>query len=343
VLHHHVRIGVVADVQRVARLLAGRAVGLALGGGGARAFAHIGVIRAFREGGIPIDLIGGTSMGGVMAAQVAAGWDVETMMEASRRAFCQVGLALRLHAPLHVTDRWPPLHLVCSARLFKDVRVEDLWLKYFCISTNLTRRGWSCTTPGPLARWLCATISVPGLAPPVFHAGDLLVDGSLLDTVPQRRHSPLSPWSGRRGRRDGAGRRRGGSRVRHPRRQSDRWEISLGSREPVQQEAASQHLQDPAALHHAQQRGGTDSADADLYIRPPWEQFDLLEWKSFDRIVDLGYRTACERLTEWARSGGAPRACCEGPLSGGAARIVLGRSSTSARGLLSTASRRVAR
>ena len=305
VLHHHVRSGVDGDVQRVARLLAGRAVGLALGGGGARAFAHIGVIRAFREGGIPIDLIGGTSMGGVMAAQVAAGWDVETMLEVSRRAFVKSGSLFDYTLPfMSLIGGHHFIRLL--GEMFKDLRVEDLWLKYFCISTNLTQARMVVHDTGPLARWLCATISVPGLAPPVFHAGDLLVDGSLLDTVPSDvirrfRRGPVvavdvtapvdvavDPVYGTRGVNPTA------------------WEILWDRVNPFNKKRLPSIYKILLRSTMLSSEVERIRADADLYIRPPVEQFDLLEWKSFDRIVDLGYRTACEQLTEWARSGGAP-------------------------------------
>lgn len=83
--HHHVRVGREQDLGRVARLISGRALGLALGGGGARGFAHLGVIQAFNELGIPIDAIGGTSMGSIIAGQYAMGLDPNEMVELNGR------------------------------------------------------------------------------------------------------------------------------------------------------------------------------------------------------------------------------------------------------------------
>jgi CRP-like cAMP-binding protein len=77
--HHHIVLDGAQDLEKLARRLTGAAVGLVLSGGGARGFAHIGVIRALQEYGIPIDVIGGTSMGAVIAAQYALGWDWQTM------------------------------------------------------------------------------------------------------------------------------------------------------------------------------------------------------------------------------------------------------------------------
>src|SRR5688572_831036 len=86
IAHHHHVLGA-ADVTRIARLLTGSAVGIVLSGGGARGAAHIGVVRALREAGVGIDLVGGTSMGAILGAGVAAGWDTDELLERFRRSF----------------------------------------------------------------------------------------------------------------------------------------------------------------------------------------------------------------------------------------------------------------
>src|ERR1700742_942373 len=85
--HHHLRAGHQADMARVARFIAGRAVGLVLAGGGARGFAHIGIIKALKEAGVPFDQLGGTSMGAVIAAGLAREWGLEEMRERMRAVF----------------------------------------------------------------------------------------------------------------------------------------------------------------------------------------------------------------------------------------------------------------
>jgi NTE family protein len=85
--HHHLRAGHQADVARVARFIAGRAVGLVLAGGGARGFAHIGIIKALKEAGVPFDQLGGTSMGAIIAAGLAREWGLEEMRDRMRAVF----------------------------------------------------------------------------------------------------------------------------------------------------------------------------------------------------------------------------------------------------------------
>jgi hypothetical protein len=80
----HVRWSRSGDFDRIARLLTGNGIGLVLGGGGSRGFAHIGVIQALEEEGIPIDIVGGTSMGGLVAGEYALGHTIEQMTQSNR-------------------------------------------------------------------------------------------------------------------------------------------------------------------------------------------------------------------------------------------------------------------
>src|SRR5436190_11094262 len=75
------------DFERLARVISGHAIGLVLGGGGARGFAHIGVVRALREANVSIDFVGGTSIGAVIAAEFAMDWDPARMLETNREIF----------------------------------------------------------------------------------------------------------------------------------------------------------------------------------------------------------------------------------------------------------------
>src|SRR5262249_38829141 len=83
----HVRDGYGPDIDRVARVLAGRAVSLVLSGGGARGYAHIGVLQAMRELEIPIDYIGGTSIGSVIAAFAPSGRTHDEMVQLVHESF----------------------------------------------------------------------------------------------------------------------------------------------------------------------------------------------------------------------------------------------------------------
>lgn len=171
------------DCRRLARTMAGKSVGLVLSGGGARAYAHIGVIRALREANCPIDFIGGASMGAIVGAGLACGWSDEMLDRRIRQAFVETN-------PLS-DYRLPVVGLVkgqkVDARLrehFDDLLIEDLRTPFFAVSTNLTQGTFQIHAQGLLRDALRATISLPGILPPVVSDRQVLVDGAVLNNFP---------------------------------------------------------------------------------------------------------------------------------------------------------------
>ncbi len=171
------------DCDRLARVMSGRSIGLVLSGGGARAYAHIGVVRALREKGLPIDFAGGASMGAVVAACVAMGWDDDEIETRIRKAFVDSN-------PLG-DWRMPVVSMVRGRRVknrlkehFSDARIGDLHLPFFALSTNLTTGKFEIHRDGLLREALRATISLPGILPPVVDGADILVDGAVLNNFP---------------------------------------------------------------------------------------------------------------------------------------------------------------
>jgi NTE family protein/lysophospholipid hydrolase len=179
--HYHVRLGDRASFERLARLLAGSAVGLTLGGGFARGLAHLGVFRAFEEFGVPIDAIGSASMGAMLGALWALRWDRERIM----REVCDA-----------CSDRFGDMTFPFVAfkrggkfsesvrRLFGDVQIEDLWTPFFCISANLNRSELMVHSQGSLAKAVLAATRAPGVFPPIVYDGELHVDGGVINNVP---------------------------------------------------------------------------------------------------------------------------------------------------------------
>jgi predicted acylesterase/phospholipase RssA/CRP-like cAMP-binding protein len=178
--HHHVRGGSVGDFARLARILGGEATSLVLSGGGARGFAHLGVLQSLEELGVPVDMVAGTSIGSVMASVVA--------MDVAPSA--RIPLVVRQFRDL--LDYTLPLVSMTSGRrvtqsmreVYGDRDIEDLWLPFFCVSTSLTRARTVLHRRGPLVQALRASVAIPGLFPPVPDGDDLLVDGGLLNNLP---------------------------------------------------------------------------------------------------------------------------------------------------------------
>ena len=179
--HVHLRLDAPDDFDRLARLLTGRAVGLVLGGGFARGLAHVGVLQALRELDIPIDLIGGSSMGAMVAAQHLLGWDGDRILHEISTGFAKSFDDMTI--PFLAFKRGGKYSRLVQ-RFFGNARIEDLWLPYFCTSSNLNRAELKIHTTGPLAGALLATTRAPGVFPPVVIDGELHVDGGLINNVP---------------------------------------------------------------------------------------------------------------------------------------------------------------
>jgi predicted acylesterase/phospholipase RssA/CRP-like cAMP-binding protein len=179
--HFHVRSGDQETHDRVARILVGRAVGLTLGGGFARGIAHAGVMRALDEAGVPVDLVGGASMGAVIAAQRAIGWDYETIVRRTAQA-CSDSLN-DLTFPFVAFHRGGKFSRAI-AEMAGDIQIEDLWIPFFCVSANLNRSELRVHKRGSLAKALLASTRAPGVFPPIVYDGDLHVDGGVINNVP---------------------------------------------------------------------------------------------------------------------------------------------------------------
>jgi len=182
--HHHLRAGDTADIKRLARFAAGTAVNIVLAGGGARGFAHIGVLKALKESGVPFDSVGGTSMGGIVAAGVAMEWDIDELRERVRDAFVVNKPLSDFTLPLIALFRGSHVTKLLQKH-FGDTRIEDLAKPYFCVSSDLTTGRDHIHRSGLLWRALRASVALPGILPPVTtEEGHLLVDGGVMNNLP---------------------------------------------------------------------------------------------------------------------------------------------------------------
>jgi NTE family protein len=296
--HHHVREGAVGDVARVGRLLTDRGLGLVLSGGGARGMAEIGVIRAMGELGIPIDAIGGTSAGSLVAGAFARGWPIDGVAEVLRRGMVTESNPLDLTLPVSsiASGRRISERLQAAAG---EVDIEDLWIDFFCVSTNLSRMEPMVHRQGRAWRAIRASMSIPGVFPPVAQDGDVLVDGGLVDNLPvaemRRGHDGITAIAVdvgvRRGLRAGDlpdSTVMGGWRILvdriHPRRRSPDI-VGIVS-----------------LLARLTELGGgsSDRADrGDVLVRPDVEQFPILDFDRFDELVKVGHREGLAALGPW--------------------------------------------
>ncbi|HYS80720.1 MAG TPA: patatin-like phospholipase family protein [Anaeromyxobacteraceae bacterium] len=291
--HHHVRLDRDGDFRRLARFLTGDAVGVVMAGGGARAFAHIGVIRALREAGIAIDAVGGTSQGAIVAAMLSLDWDDATIERSHRRGYTE-------RNPIGDYSLFPHLSLVKGRRLdaaltecFGDAEIEDAWRPFYCISTNLTLARPEVHRRGPMWRALRASISLPGILPPAVVGEHLHVDGGLLDNLPVE-----------------AMRETGVGRVvaldvgvKQELRMSKGALPSAGeflkqrlSRGEQQATPGFGSILVKSFMIPSMQRTAQAVAGVDLYLNPEPADIGFLEWKALDRAVRLGYQYAKAQL-----------------------------------------------
>ena len=190
-MHHHADAGSKADFRRLARFVAGKAVGLVACGGGAYCAAHIGMFQAFLDAGLEFDIMGGTSGGAAMVGAFARGVDPEELDRRTHDIFVTNGALRRATWPRYsLLD-----HKVFDERLahhYSDGRVEDLKIPYFAISTDLSHNRMRCIREGELWKVIRTSSAIPGLLPPVYTPeGDILVDGSLLSNVPLKQMCDL--------------------------------------------------------------------------------------------------------------------------------------------------------
>lgn len=180
--HLHLRLGHVGDTARVMRTVLGQGIGVVFGGGHARCFAQLGVIEAMKTHGISVDMIGGTSFGALLAAHIA--------LEQTHAEIEASNVVLRKLKPFRAI-RWPRVSLIggkkfdwLAVNTFGDYDIEDFWLPYFCISTNLTTAQEVVHDSGAMSQAARATGSVPILIAPARQGNEILVDGGLVNNLP---------------------------------------------------------------------------------------------------------------------------------------------------------------
>lgn len=304
--HLHLRRGHAGDLARLARIQARQAVGLVLAGGGARGFVHLGVLQALQEAGVPVDFVGGTSMGAMMSALIATDRPAADLVAVARHAF-------RTN-PTGDYNLLPMLSLIRGQRMRRAIaatlerisgrpdgaqwRAEDLWLNWFCVASNFSQAREEVLDRGPLDLALRASAAIPGALPPVLRDGDLLCDGGTFNNfpvdvmrrvrgvghvigvdlaVPNRRRLPQtevpSPWV-------------------------LLWDrLRPGRRRRLRFPSLMSYLMNVTILYSAS-RGDRARRQADWVLQPPLPRVGMLQWNRLDDIVRQGHAHAREALAK---------------------------------------------
>lgn len=179
---YHVRRHQQDDLDRLARHQSDQALNLVFSGGGARGIAHIGCLRALQERRIPVDGIGGTSIGSFVGGLASAGWDPARILEYMRENFAS-GSLRRYQVPLMSVDSGKA-YIGVIEKAYGDLRIEDFPIPFYAVSCNLTTGSPGVHRSGRAATWVGASMSVPALAPPLIRDGEVFVDGGVLNNLP---------------------------------------------------------------------------------------------------------------------------------------------------------------
>jgi NTE family protein len=283
-------------LDSLARRLAGRGIGVVLSGGGARALAHLGVLEELFDAGLVIDRVGGVSLGAVVSGAVATGIGRDELFEIFREAFVASNPTGDYALPLYAMLRGGRVREVLGAHL-GDLRIEEMPIRFYCISCDLVAREVVVHRTGPAADAVYASLAIPGVFPPVATSdGHVLVDGGVMDNLPVGEMAgtgegpviasdvtgQVEPFR-RRG-------RPGAARITGPARRA-----LTGS------EASLPRLGE--IIFRTVTVGSTDTVAAarlhsDLVITPDVDGVGLLDWGRLGDVREAGRRAAREALEQ---------------------------------------------
>jgi len=279
------------DAARMARVITGTTVGLVLSGGGARAYAHIGAVRALHEAGVRFDFLGGSSMGAVIAAGPALNWSDDELDARIRQAFVRSDPLSDLAFPMIAMTRARKVARLLE-EAYGDIDIADMPRPFFAVSSNLTSGRIEVHRRGLLRRAMRASISIPGVMPPVVIDGQVLVDGAVIKNFPtdvmrQFNAGPIIgvDMSQMRGVDPGA--------LDNP-PSWWRW-IASGA---WKKGPPIVSILMRAATITTDADMATSRAETDLLILPMPEGSDIRDWKTYEPVVASGHAAAVEALSE---------------------------------------------
>ncbi|XP_063336779.1 patatin-like phospholipase domain-containing protein 7 [Pelmatolapia mariae] len=297
-----------SDFSRLARVLTGNAIALVLGGGGARGCSQVGIMRALCEAGIPVDLIGGTSIGSLMGALYAEDRSHSRLRIRAREWAMEMTSVFR-----KVLDLTYPITSMFSGasfnsginNVFKSKQIEDLWIPYFNITTDITASAMRVHTDGSLWRYVRASMSLSGYLPPLCDPkdGHLLMDGGYINNLP----ADVARSMGAKvviaidvGSRDETNLTNYGDLL-------SGWWLLWKRLNPLAEKVKVLNMAEIqtrlAYVCCVRQLESVKSSDYCEYIRPPIDRYRTLEFGKFDEIAEVGYQHGKTVFDVWRRSG----------------------------------------
>jgi NTE family protein len=294
--HIHVRQDRADDISRIARIITGKAQGLVLAAGAARGFAHIGVYGALKDEGIPIDWVGGTSIGAIMGSCMAADWSYEKSCDIGRKAFVAGKPFSDFTIPLMSLARGRRMQRLLEQ--YVDFQIEDLPIPFFCVSCNLDNGTLNLHERGYLPDALRASAAMTGIIPPAVIDQRLTVDGSVVNSMPVdiMQQKPVGSII--------AVNVSSQKEYRVDYSLPSPWAVLRGRYLPFTQKhrvPAISTIMLKATELGTMERVNELGRQADLLLNPPVRKFGMTEVKAFDQIVETSYSYAKEQIAAWKK------------------------------------------
>uniref|UniRef100_A0A5S6R1D3 Neuropathy target esterase sws n=1 Tax=Trichuris muris TaxID=70415 RepID=A0A5S6R1D3_TRIMR len=296
-----------SDVSRLARSLTATSIGLILGGGGARGAAHVGVIKAIKELGIPVDIVGGVSIGAFIGGIYCMNNEFSNLAIKAKEAFQNASsFWTRLfdltypHAAMFTGSSLNRL----LENVFDGIQIEDLWIPYFNITTDITSSEMRVHRSGTLWRYCRASMTLAGFMPPVCDEmdGHLLLDGGYVNNLPADVMRSL-------GVRTVIAVDVGAVTETNFANYGDTlsgWWVLWNRINPWAKQFRVMNMAEIqsrlAYVSCVRQLEEVKKAAYCRYLRPPIDQFQTLDFKRFDEICEIGYTYGKSVLEQLIRS-----------------------------------------
>ncbi|KAJ6091578.1 hypothetical protein N7467_003547 [Penicillium canescens] len=297
------------DFHRLARRLCGKSVGLVLGGGGARGISHVGVIKALEEAGIPIDIIGGTSIGSFIGALYARDADVVPMYGRAKKFSGRMGSMWRFALDLtYPTVSYTTGHEFNRGifKTFGDSQIEDFWLEFYCNTTNISRSRIEYHSSGYVWRYVRASMSLAGLIPPICDEGSMLLDGGYIDNLTVAHMKSLGAdviFAVDVGSIDDTTPQGYGDSLSGFWSMLNRWNPFSSLPNPPTLSEIQARLAYVSSIDNLERAKNMPGC---LYMRPPIDPYGTLDFGKFDEIYQVGYKFGKEYLDTLRNEGSLP-------------------------------------
>lgn len=287
------------DFHRLARRLCGRSIGLVLGGGGARGISHVGIIRALEEAGVPIDIVGGTSIGAFIGGLYARDAEVVSMYGRAKRFAGRMGSMWRFALDLTYPSVAYTTGHEFNRGIFKtfgNAQIEDFWINFYCNTTNISKSRAEIHTSGYAWRYIRASMTLAGLIPPICDDGSMLLDGGYIDNLTVAHMKSLGAdlvFAVDVGSLDDDSPQQFGDSLSGFWAVLQRWNpFSTMPNPPSLSEIQGRlaYVSSVDALERAKITPGV------LYMRPPIDAYATLDFAKFEEIYEVGYAYAKEFL-----------------------------------------------